>query len=101
MLQAAEEALSFSNGIERQTLESERMRSLAIVRCLEIVGEAASQVSPETRAELDSIPWRAVVGMRNRLIHAYFDIDLDILWNTVTLDVPRLVDLLNDVLADP
>lgn len=100
MLQASEEALSFSSGIRREALESERMRSLAIVRCLEIVGEAASQVTPETRMEIEGIPWRAVVGMRNRLIHAYFDIDLDVLWNTVTIDVPRLVRVLNDLLAD-
>ncbi len=100
MLEAAQEAESFAAGIEPAMLEPDRMRTLAIVRCLEIVGEAASQVTSETRAELPSIPWAAIVGMRNRLIHAYFSIDLDVLWNTVNSDLPPLCLSLREALAE-
>lgn len=60
------------------------MLTFALVRAVEVVGEAASKVTPQGRSELPAIPWTSVVGMRNRLVHAYFDVDLDILWNTVS-----------------
>lgn len=63
----------------------------ALVNCIEVVGEAANQLTPEFRAAHPGIDWPAVVGMRNRLIHAYFDINLRILWRTVTEDLPGLV----------
>jgi uncharacterized protein with HEPN domain len=100
MLEAAEEASGFIAGTDAGTLEEDRMRTLAIVRCLEIVGEAASQVTNEARIELPSIPWSAIVGMRNRLIHAYFSIDLDVLWNTVTRDLPPMCRVLREALRD-
>lgn len=67
------------------------MLQFALVRAIEIIGEAASKVSRETRAAAGQIPWRAVTGMRNRLIHVYFDIDADILWVAATVEVPALL----------
>ena len=67
------------------------MLVLALIKDVEIVGEAASRVSEESRTGLPGIPWSSVVAMRNRLIHAYFDIDLDILWQTVSEDLPELL----------
>jgi uncharacterized protein with HEPN domain len=70
---------------------------LALVKAVEIIGEAAYQVSPEARKDFAAIPWDDLVGMRHRLVHAYFDIDLDILWQTVIGDVPPLLHVLEKV----
>ena len=72
------------------------MLQLALVRLIEIIGEAAARLSDDLKSEHNDIPWTAIVGMRNRLVHAYFDIDLDVVWDTVTVAVP---DLLKQVKA--
>jgi uncharacterized protein with HEPN domain len=71
------------------------MLAMALTRCLEILGEAASKIGPETRLRFPVIPFVSIVSMRNRLVHAYFDIDLDIVWTTVTEDLPALVPILD------
>jgi uncharacterized protein with HEPN domain len=83
MLDAIASATRFIAGRTRRDLEDDEMLLFALVRAVEIVGEAATRVSEETRLRVN-IPWAAVSGMRNRLVHAYFDIDRDILWATVT-----------------
>jgi uncharacterized protein with HEPN domain len=88
MLDAANEALTFIQGKIRADLDNDRMLVLSLVRELEIIGEAASKVSADTRSQNTLIPWEDITGMRNRLIHAYFDVDLDVVWNTVTKDLP-------------
>jgi uncharacterized protein with HEPN domain len=69
---------------------TDRMLVLSLVKELEIIGEAANKVSAETRSQSNAIPWQDISGMRNRLIHAYFDVDLDVVWSTVTKDLPAL-----------
>jgi uncharacterized protein with HEPN domain len=91
MIEAAEDALAFVQGRQRADLDQDRMLCLALTRAVEIVGEAAAQVSTAGRAEMPGVPWQQVVGMRNRLVHAYFDINLDILWDTVELALPALL----------
>ncbi|AFL73997.1 HepT-like ribonuclease domain-containing protein [Thiocystis violascens] len=76
-IEAAEEARRFVAGRQRSELDTDRMLLFALVRAVEIIGEAASQVSDETRSVAWGIPWKAIVGMRNRLIHAYFDVDAE------------------------
>ncbi|CAN5605015.1 DUF86 domain-containing protein [soil metagenome] len=100
MLDAAEEATSFIEGKTRADLEENRMLTLALVRSIEIIGEAGANVSGAGRAETPKIPWRQIVAMRNRLIHAYFDVNLDILWETVESDLPPLTSTLRRVLAE-
>ncbi len=75
---SAKEALSFVNNRTRQDLDDDRMLSLALVRLIEIMGEAANNVSEPCQVKYFKIPWRQIIGMRNRIVHAYFDIDLDI-----------------------
>ena len=70
------------------------MLALSLVKELEIIGEAASQVSSEVRAMAPKVPWPAIVGMRNRLIHAYFEVDTEIVWITVTTELTELIDCL-------
>ncbi|MBF0333239.1 MAG: DUF86 domain-containing protein [Alphaproteobacteria bacterium] len=97
MIEAGESASRFVAGRQRDDLDGHEMLRFALVRAIEIIGEAAARISPETRAEVPSVPWFAIVSMRNRLIHAYFDIDHDILWKTVTEEIPDLLPLLRSL----
>jgi len=100
MLDAAELAGRFVAGRAREDLDDDAMLLHAIVNCLLIIGEAASQVSQKTRNRLTKIPWPQIVGMRNRLVHAYFQIDHDIVWDTLTNNLPPLVAALRDELPN-
>jgi uncharacterized protein with HEPN domain len=91
MLDAAREAVGFVGERTRADLDRNRMLVLSLVKDIEIVGEAAYQVAQDTRDLLSDIPWADVIGMRHRLVHAYFDINLDILWQTVHSDLPDLI----------
>lgn len=100
MLDAVEEAMGFAQGRTRQDLEHDRMLVLALMKDIEIIGEAAYQVTQETCQNLPEILWEDIIGMRHRLVHAYFDINLDILWATVQEDLPALLTILRKVLEE-
>jgi uncharacterized protein with HEPN domain len=99
ILDAAREALSYVQGRQRRSLDTDRMLVHSIVRCVEIIGEAANNLSEETRQSHPAIPWPKIIAMRNRLIHAYFDVDLDRVWDTATLDLPPLIARFEAILA--
>jgi len=99
MLDHAREAITLTRGTTRADLESDRVLNLALVRLLEIVGEAAGRVSEENRALHPEIPWPQIVGLRNRLIHGYDAVDYDILWQIITDDLPPLVKALEAILS--
>jgi uncharacterized protein with HEPN domain len=99
MLDAALEIEQYIRSSTRDDLNHDRKLVHSLVHLLEIIGEAVAQVSGETRLSAPEIPWPIVVGMRNRLIHAYFSINLDIVWKTSTEDIPRLVAGLNTLLG--
>ena len=102
MLQYAIEAVEMAIGQDRSDLDSDRQLELSLTRLIEIVGEAANRLSPDTRARHPSIPWPKIRGMRNRIIHAYDHVDLDVLWDTVTVELPPLIAELERVLrSDP
>ncbi|MGL1833321.1 HepT-like ribonuclease domain-containing protein [Rhodocyclaceae bacterium SMB388] len=82
----------FIAGRDRSDLDRNEMLVLALTRAIEIIGEAASRVSVETQNALPDVPWREVTVMRNRLVHAYFDVDPDILWRTAKEAVPALLE---------
>lgn len=75
------------------------MLSFAVIRALEIFGEAASKMSKELQKTHSNIPWRAIVGMRNRLIHAYFDIDYDVVWEAIHTEIPKIIPDLEKLVA--
>jgi uncharacterized protein with HEPN domain len=79
----AAEAIAMTRRKKRADLDQDRMLELALVRLMEIIGEAAGRVTPETRAQLPNLPWSDIVAMRNRLIHGYDSVDPDILWTTI------------------
>ena len=99
MRDAAREAIGFAEGKSRDALDSDRQLVLALAKCIEIIGEAATHVSEETMQRCPSIPWPQIKGVRNRLIHGYFDIDLDRVWDTVQDDLPSLIASLEAALG--
>ena len=91
-----------TDGRNRADLDSNEMLRLALVRALEVVGEAAARISEETAALSPEVPWHELKGMRNRLIHAYFDVNLDIVWTTATREAPELLHRVRTLIeADP
>ena len=103
MLDAAKQIIGFTKGCNQKDLESNDMLSLSVVRLIEIIGEAAKNVSSEVQTSSPNIPWKQIKGTRDRLAHAYFDVDLDIVWEIVTNGLPPLIlnlEKLIDQLAD-
>jgi len=100
MLEAAQEACRFALGASRPELDSNRLVTFAVVRALEIIGEAARKVSENARNSYPDLPWDSMVGMRHRLIHAYFDVDVDRVWDTITQDLPPLIARLQEILGE-
>jgi uncharacterized protein with HEPN domain len=99
MLDYAAEAVQMAAGKQRPDLDTDRQFSLALTRLVEIVGEAAARVSPEGRERWQGLPWREVIGLRNRLIHGYDAVDLNILWTIVRDDLPPLIAELRRILS--
>ena len=100
MLDSAQEAVSLAKGRRRQDLDEDRMLNLSLVRLLEIVGEVASHVPDEVRAANPEIPWSQIVGLRNRLIHGYDEVDFDVLWQIVSQDLPPLIESLRRAVSN-
>lgn len=98
MLDHAREAVAMAAGKSRLDLDSDRKLNLSLVRLLEIIGEAAGRVSPDDQEKLPGIPWPDIVGLRNRLVHRYTEINFDILWGIVTKDLPPLIHSLEEIL---
>ena len=94
MFDAAKECLSFVKGKSRNEFNTNKVLVYALVKVIEIIGEAASKISKDFKNKHTEIPWQDIVSMRNHLIHVYFDIDLDILWDTVSKDIPKLIKML-------
>jgi len=92
MLGAAQEALAFIDGRSRGDLDADRKLLLALFSDLSMIGEAANHVTADGRAALPGVPWAAVIGMRHRVVHGYFDIDNQQVWDTVHDDLPSLVE---------
>lgn len=100
MLDAAKKAVQFSQGRQRSDLDDDEMFSLAVVRLIEIVGEAAGKVETTTQERHPGIPWRLITSARHRLIHGYDDVDFDIVWSIITQDLPELIQQLEEAIKD-
>ena len=100
MLKATEKALSYTSGMDRDGFLEDEYAVLVISRLLEIVGEAAKNVPKAVRADHPEIPWRKIAGTRDILIHAYFHVDAEQLWRTVTEDLSPLRDALRRILSE-
>jgi uncharacterized protein with HEPN domain len=98
MLDAARNAVQFTRGRSRSSLQRNKMLELALTRLLEIIGEAAKEISEDLRTTYPEIAWYKMSGMRNRLIHGYFDVDQEMVWETVTRELPPLIAQLENIL---
>lgn len=100
MLDAAREAVGFLRDRRRSDLDHDLQLVWALVKAVEIIGEAAYQLSPDTKRDVSDVPWEKIIGMRHRLVHAYFDINLDILWKTVQEGLPPLITALEKLIRN-
>ena len=98
MLAHTREALDIFGGRSKEELGESRVLQLALLHLVEIVGEAASKVSPATQAEMSQLPWRGMIGMRNRIIHGYDTVNATVLWDTLEHDLPELATMLEECL---
>ncbi len=99
MLLAAQDIQEFTAGIDQATFQTSKLIQSAVMREVQVIGEAARMISAEARAQHPEIAWQEIVGMRNRIIHEYFSVDLDILWNTVQYDIVILLDQLRQIVS--
>ena len=100
MLDAANEAVLYCSGKTERGLEDDRPLQCLLIRSLEVIGEAASRTSQASRERHPGLPLRRMIGIRNRLIHAYFDIDVGIIWQTATEELPDLIEQLQTIVAE-
>ena len=100
MLLAARDALGFVRKMDEGKFRASRLHQNAVIRSLEVIGEAAGKVSAEVREGLSEVPWREIVGMRHRLIHGYADVRLDLVWRVVTERLGPLIEVLAPLIPD-
>ena len=91
MLDSARDAVSIAQGRTREDLDSDRQLVLALSHAIQIIGEAASQTNDATKQAMPDLPWIRIINMRHRLVHDYYRIDLDVLWQTVREEIPDLI----------
>lgn len=101
ILAACREIREFPEGVDRSEFAESPLLQRAVEKDLEIIGEAASNLSQSTRTDLSSIPWKDIIGMRNILIHVYFDVETETVWKTVQTDLPKLRSKIEQVLNHP
>ena len=97
ILDAAREAVGFANGKTRTDLDTDRQLNLSLVQLLEVIGEAARGISPQFREAHPEVAWKKMTRMRDRLIHGYYDVNLDVVWQTVTEDLPPLITQMEEI----
>ncbi len=98
MLVAARKIVRFLQGLTERDFQANELVQSAVIRELQVIGEAARLISPETRAKHNDIDWHAITGMRHRLVHEYFDIRLDVVWETAVEHIPPLVAALERII---
>lgn len=99
VLSAARQVQDFIRGVGYEEFLGDVMRQAAVVRKLEIIGEATKNLSPGFRSRHPEVPWRKMAGMRDMLIHAYRSVDEDIVWNAATISVPALIAVIEPLVA--
>jgi uncharacterized protein with HEPN domain len=100
MLLAAKKIQQFTNEMSKEDFEISELHQSAVIREIQVLGEAARLVSGETKTQYSEIQWRAISGMRNRVIHEYFRVSLDIVWQVVEEDIDKLIETLGDIISN-
>jgi len=100
MIEYTRRAIEAARGRDRSHLDTDPVLSAALERFVEVIGEAASKTSDALRQSAHDIPWREIIGMRNRLAHGYASVDQQILWDVVTVDLPKLMPRLEKLVGE-
>jgi len=90
----------FTNGMTRESFSTDKKTIKAVVRSLEVIGEAANKLPDDVRDRYPEISWQEIIGMRNRLIHEYFGVDLDIVWQTIEEDLEPLENAVKKIIKE-
>lgn len=100
ILDAIDHIEAFLNGKSRADFEESYLLQCAVIKQFEIIGEASSRITEHTRARGSDISWQDIIGMRHKMIHDYFEVDIDIAWNTATNDLATLKSQIAKILAE-
>jgi uncharacterized protein with HEPN domain len=100
MLDVAEQAVNRAVGVVRASYDADEDMRIILTYLVQVFGEAASHVSEDCKASYPEVPWRQIIGMRNRLVHDYMHVDFDVVWSVVTQDLPGLIPALRAVLGE-
>lgn len=101
MLDTAKKAIGFVEGLSREDFDANELLRLSLTHLLQVIGKSARCVSLDFRAIYPEIPWKAIVGMRSKIVHDYLDVDEDIVWDTIKNDLPSLILVLEHVTNKP
>ncbi len=99
-IDAAEEAISFIANVSETEFTRNKMATQTVIKEIEIIGETAAKISTETKNYYNNIPWQDILGMRNRLVHGYFDTDVKLVWNTVKHNLPSLISSMQKIIVE-
>ena len=97
MLENAQRAIRFISGMDYEAFSKDDKTIYAVIRAVEIIGEVAANIPEKVRSEYPDIPWREVKGMRNKLVHNYFGINVEVVWQTIHEDLPVLIEALKSM----
>lgn len=100
IFESLSKAVAYIGKTSYEDFASDEEKQDAVIRKIEVTGEATKRLSTELRKKYDHIPWRAIAGMRDKLIHDYFDVDIDTVWETVKSDIPDLIFEIQLIIAD-
>lgn len=100
ILENMDNASCFITGMTFEQMKNDRKTAYAVIRCFEIIGEAAKNVPQSTRDRYPTIPWRVMTGMRDKMIHAYFGIDYETVWKAVIENIPQIRPLIKSLLDE-
>ena len=98
MLDMARSAISLIEGQTRYDIDADEKLRMAVLYALIVIGEAASNISDDFKKKHSDIPWKKITGMRNRVAHGYFNVDSEIVWDAVTMNVPLLIEQLTKII---
>ncbi len=100
MLENAQLAIRFTQGMDYETFSRDNKTVYAVIRAVEVIGEAAANVPDEIRSKYPSLPWRDIRGMRNKLVHQYFGVNMEVVWQTIQEDLPMITGELENILKN-